>query len=64
MRKIFPRLRASKQQEELAGFDEKLRYYADLRTTLDLDDGVKVSYGTFGDLLSDVAAIIVAKGED
>lgn len=27
------------------------------RTTLDLDDGVKVNYGKFGELLSDVKAI-------
>uniref|UniRef100_UPI00102CD819 class I SAM-dependent DNA methyltransferase n=1 Tax=Candidatus Magnetaquicoccus inordinatus TaxID=2496818 RepID=UPI00102CD819 len=53
-----------KQQEELSKFDEKLRHYADLRITLDLDDGVKVNYGKFGDLLSDVAAITGDKGED
>ena len=28
-----------------------------LRIPLDLDDGVKVNYGKFGDLLSDVKAI-------
>ena len=41
-----------KQQLELATFDEKLRHYADRRITLDLDDGVKVNYGKFGDLLA------------
>jgi type II restriction/modification system DNA methylase subunit YeeA len=46
-----------KQQTELTGFDEKLKHYADMRIPLDLDDGVKVNYGKFGDLLSDVKAI-------
>jgi len=43
-----------KQQVELAEFDEKLRYYADQRISLDLDDGVKFNYGKFGDLLAEV----------
>ena len=43
-----------KQQTELAEFDEKLRHYADRRISLDLDDGVKVNYGKFGDLLAEV----------
>ncbi|MFC1695231.1 hypothetical protein ACFL1C_03795 [Pseudomonadota bacterium] len=46
-----------KQLEELRTFDEKLRHYADQRITLDLDDGVKVNYGKFGDLLSEVRAV-------
>ena len=46
-----------KQQAELSTFDEKLRHYADHRISLDLDDGVKVNYGKFGDLLADVKAI-------
>lgn len=46
-----------KQQAELSTFDEKLRHCADQRITLDLDDGVKVNYGKFGDLLADVKAI-------
>ena len=41
-----------KQQPELREFDEKLRHYADQRISLDLDDGVKVNYGRFGDLLA------------
>jgi type II restriction/modification system DNA methylase subunit YeeA len=45
------------QQAELATFDEKLRHNADLRITLDLDDGVKVNYGKFGDLLAEVKAV-------
>jgi hypothetical protein len=46
-----------KQQLELNHFDEKLRHYADRRIALDLDDGVKVNYARFGDLLVDVKAI-------
>ncbi len=46
-----------KQQTELRAFDEKLRHYADQRIALDLDDGVKVNYGKFGDLLADVKAV-------
>ncbi len=46
-----------KQQVELSTFDEKLRHYADQRISLDLDDGVKVNYGKFGDLLAEVKAI-------
>ena len=46
-----------KQQVELIAFDEKLRHYADKRIALDLDDGVKVNYGQFGDLLAEVKAI-------
>jgi len=46
-----------KQQAELHAFDEKLRQYADQRISLDLDDGVKVNYGKFGDLLAEVKAV-------
>ncbi|MGO2009063.1 hypothetical protein [Vreelandella alkaliphila] len=46
-----------KQQAELNTFDEKLRHYADQRITLDLDDGVKVNYGKFGDLLAEVKQV-------
>ena len=46
-----------KQQAELSTFEEKLRHYADQRITLDLDDGVKVNYGKFGELLAEVKAI-------
>jgi hypothetical protein len=46
-----------KQQGELRKFDEHLRHYADLRICLDLDDGVKVNYGKFGDLLAEVKAV-------
>jgi hypothetical protein len=46
-----------KQASELSAFDEKLRHYADQRIALDLDDGVKVNYGKFGDLLAEVKAV-------
>lgn len=47
-----------KQQAELNAFDEKLRHYADQRITLDLDDGVKVNYGKFGDLLAEAKIVV------
>jgi type II restriction/modification system DNA methylase subunit YeeA len=46
-----------KQQAELLVFDEKLKNYADQRIKLDLDDGVKVNYAKFGDLLAEVKAV-------
>ena len=52
-----------KQREELQTFDEKLRHYADRRIELDLDDGVKVNYGKFGDLLAEVKSITGKKPE-
>ena len=51
------RAKLEKQQVELLAFDEKLRHYADRRIQLDLDDGVKVNYGRFGDLLAEVRAV-------
>lgn len=46
-----------KKQVELAAFDDLLRHYADQRISLDLDDGVKVNYGKFGNLLAEVKAV-------
>lgn len=46
-----------KKHVELLGYDEKLRHYADMRIKFDLDDGVKVNYGKFGDLLAEVKAV-------
>jgi hypothetical protein len=46
-----------KKQAELAAFDDLLRHYADQRIHLDLDDGVKVNYGKFGNLLAEVRTI-------
>ncbi len=53
-----------KQHLELLAYDEQLRYYADMRIELDLDDGVKVNYGKFGDLLAEVKAVVGTKDED
>jgi type II restriction/modification system DNA methylase subunit YeeA len=50
-----------KKQTELRAFDDKLKHYADRRIKLDLDDGVKVNYGKFGDLLAEVKAITGGK---
>lgn len=50
-----------KKQVELAVFDDLLRHYADQRISLDLDDGVKVNYGKFGNLLAEVKAITGGK---
>ena len=52
------------QQVELLAFDEQLRHYADMRISLDLDDGVKINYGQFGDLLAEVKAVTGGKAED
>jgi len=46
-----------KQQAELHAYEEKLRHYADKKISLELDDGVKVNYGKFGDLLAEVRAV-------
>ncbi len=46
-----------KKQTELSEFDDKLKHTADMRISLDLDDGVKVNYGRFGDLLAEVKAV-------
>jgi type II restriction/modification system DNA methylase subunit YeeA len=53
-----------KQHIELLAYDEKLRHYADMRIQLDLDDGVKVNYGKFGDLLAEVKAVTGGAGDD
>lgn len=42
----------AKQLVELRAFDEELRHLADQRIPLDLDDGVKVNYARFGNLLA------------
>jgi hypothetical protein len=53
-----------KEHKELLDYDEKLRHYADQRISLDLDDGVKVNYGKFGDLLVEVKAVTGGKEEE
>ncbi|MCG2712034.1 MAG: BREX-1 system adenine-specific DNA-methyltransferase PglX [Candidatus Omnitrophica bacterium] len=52
-----------KQKEELIKFDERLRHYTDMKIKLDLDDGVKVNYAKFGELLADVKKIAGTKEE-
>jgi type II restriction/modification system DNA methylase subunit YeeA len=56
--------RLLQQQHELLAFDEKLRHYADQRIALDLDDGVKVNYAKFGDLLAEVKTVTGSKEDD
>ncbi|MDZ4149620.1 BREX-1 system adenine-specific DNA-methyltransferase PglX, partial [Methylicorpusculum sp.] len=53
-----------KKHVELLAYDEKLRHYADLRIQLDLDDGVKVNYGKFSDLLAEVKAVTGGTSDD
>ncbi|ADL54919.1 BREX-1 system adenine-specific DNA-methyltransferase PglX [Gallionella capsiferriformans] len=53
-----------KKHVELLAYDEKLRHYADMRIQLDLDDGVKVNYGKFGDLLAEVKAVTGGSGDE
>jgi hypothetical protein len=50
-----------KQRTELVIFEEKLKHFADQRIKLNLDDGVKINYGKFGDLLAEVKAITGGK---
>lgn len=56
----------AKQVVELREFDEELRHLADQRIALDLDDGVKVNYAKFGNLLAakDKVCPKKKKGED
>lgn len=54
----------TKQRAELQAYDEKLRHLADQRISLDLDDGVKVNYGKFGDLLAEVKAVTGGSGDE
>lgn len=53
-----------KQQAELLIFEEKLKHAADQKISLDLDDGVKVNYAKFGDLLAESKAITGGKEEE
>lgn len=64
-RKTREKDKLAKQVVELREFDEELRHLADQRITLDLDDGVKVNYGRFGNLLAAKDKVIPkAKGGD
>jgi hypothetical protein len=53
-----------KKHVELLAYDEQLRHHADMRITLDLDDGVKVNYGKFGNLLAEVKAVTGGKDDE
>ena len=44
--------------------DEQLSHDADMRVTLDLDDGVMVNYGKFGDLLDRVKMVTGGAGDE
>ncbi|MCP4747909.1 MAG: BREX-1 system adenine-specific DNA-methyltransferase PglX [Desulfobacteraceae bacterium] len=57
-RKIEKKIELLKKKfEELRKFDDELRHYADMKIALDLDDGVKVNYGRFGNLLAETKAV-------
>ena len=53
-----------KQQAELLSFDERIKHFADKKISMDLDDGVKVNYGKFDDLLAEVGAITGGKDDE
>jgi type I restriction-modification system DNA methylase subunit len=52
-----------KKQAELRTFDEELKHISEMKISLDLDDGVKVNYGKFGNLLANVKDIHGKKPE-
>lgn len=53
-----------KKQAELFAFEEKLKNADDQKISLDLDDGVKVNYAKFGDLLAESKAITGGKEDE
>ncbi len=53
-----------KKVVEIRKFDELLKHHADQRITLDLDAGVNVNYGKFGDLLAMVDKVCGEKEEE
>ena len=53
-----------KKIRELAVFEDQLRTCADKRIELDLDDGVKLNYSKFGDLLAEVKAVTGGASDD
>jgi type II restriction/modification system DNA methylase subunit YeeA len=65
IRKTREKDKLAKQVIELREFDEELRHLADQRVSLDLDDGVKVNYARFGNLLAAKDKVCPKKkGED
>lgn len=64
-RKTREKDKLTKQVVELRKFDEELRHLADQRIALNLDDGVKVNYARFGNLLAAKDKVCPKKrGED
>jgi hypothetical protein len=53
-----------KQQIELLAFEEKLKHFADQKIGLNLNDGIKVNYSKFGDLLAEVETITGGKDDE
>jgi type II restriction/modification system DNA methylase subunit YeeA len=53
-----------KQQGELLVFEQKLKHFADQKISLNLNEGVKVNYGKFGDLLAEVKSITGGKDDE
>lgn len=45
-------------------YDEQLHHYADMRVTLDLDDGVKVNCSRFVNLLDSVKVVTGGAGNE
>jgi hypothetical protein len=41
----------------LVRFDEEVRHFADQRIEFDLDDGVRVNYAKFGNLLAEAKKV-------
>jgi hypothetical protein len=63
--KVLPKLFITTwPPNRLLAYDEQLRHYADMRIHHDLDDGVKINYGKFGDLLDSVKAVTGGAGDD
>ena len=46
--------KVSTQAEELRAYEEKIHYLADQMIAIDLDDGVKVNYAKFEDVLAKI----------
>ena len=46
--------KVSAQAEELRAYEEKIHHLADQMIAIDLDDGVKVNYAKFGDVLAKI----------
>ena len=47
-------LKLDKQLAEMSAYEEKVHHLADMRIEIDLDDGVKVNYAKFADILAKI----------